>query len=270
MPVALGWVGDGGLKLTSTQVAMREIAPGLRGEIYGFSRAARRRLTDRLMAVPWNDIVTSDPHSLLQYGLLLTLTYPRDFPSDFQEYKRHLRNFHRALEHDCPINYGAIWRLEYQKRGAPHYHILLVFDERINVAQFREWVRDTWYRVVSSGNPLHLKHGTDVRVLRQNKCSNAGLMFYLIKYLGKEQANDIHTGRIWGGWGDLAQVIRAAVVFETTGAWIEFLRRLRRWGKNSRYLKRLKSPRGIRIFGDGGPCLCQLIRGIKGVRVFDV
>lgn len=56
-------------------------------------------------------------------AVFITLTYGQNFPAP-REAKRHLDNFIKRLrrKHD---GLSGFWRLEFQKRGAPHFHLLL-------------------------------------------------------------------------------------------------------------------------------------------------
>ena len=240
----------------------------MRGKIYGFSRASRRRLTDRLMRVPWNDVAETDKHSKSSRGFLITLTYPKEFPQDSSTYHKHLDNFRRALSHVKQGRYGAIWRLEYQKRGAPHYHVLLVLQDCTDLARLSVWVKRVWFRIVGTNDVNHRAWGADVRVLHRRPESPGAMMGYLIKYLGKEDRTEYPTGRCWGGWGELASVVRVAVVFVTYESWVEFCRRVRGWGSWSGYLKKLREPAGIRLFVNGEAWLRRICTGIDGCQIF--
>jgi len=159
---------------------------GLRGEVRGFSRQSRKRLIDLLHQVD---------RAAVDVPLFVTLTYPAEWPADWQEYKAHLAAWLKRLQRAYP-DASVIWRLEYQKRGAPHYHILVFGVSFLPV----EWVSSSWFEVVGSGDVRHLQAGTQVaRVLTWR-----GASFYVAKYLGKVQEYaSIPTGRLWGVRGDL-------------------------------------------------------------------
>jgi hypothetical protein len=59
---------------------------GVRGEVRGFSRESRKRLIDLIHQVD---------RSMVRPPLFVTLTYPREWPSDWQEYQRDLHNWLR-------------------------------------------------------------------------------------------------------------------------------------------------------------------------------
>jgi hypothetical protein len=139
----------------------------------------------------------------------LTLTYPESFPTDPHVYKGHLRAFLKRLRRA----YGAravIWRLEWQRRGAPHFHVL-IFD-LVGVGSFKDWCLSSWSTVCDSGDSKHETHGVDVSPMR----TWAGVRSYLSKYIakvddGSREPHDL-VGRVWG-------VEDAALLVETPVSW---------------------------------------------------
>ena len=260
-------VGDGGARLARWGVPP-PTGRGKRGSIWGFSKASRRRLVDKLMLVPWSEMPGQGQASTTARACMLTLTYPSEFPERVSTTKNHLDNFHRALHHTTEKEFSALWRLEFQKRGAPHYHILMFFNEPIRITSFQNWALKTWARVVGSDDPKHERHGADVRALKVDKSRPGKLMCYLVKYLTKLDDNHEHTGRMWGEWGNIPQAVRAAVTFETQGGFARLLRRIRKWGKRSPYLRRLSNIQGARLFNLGVDGVMQLCRELVGCDVF--
>lgn len=187
---------------------------GLRKHIRDFSADSRRRLQRRLAMI--NEMETKLPD-------FLTLTYPAEYSGDWREWKRHLHNFIKALVRRWPELWG-VWRLEFQKRGAPHFHFLLfdgpnlvaleVLDgnrnnKRRTIAdplsdhnkEIFKWISETWYRIVGSGDPRHLAAGTRIEPIQ----SWNGVRHYTAKYLAKlpEEGGFVPaeydgTGRFWG------------------------------------------------------------------------
>jgi len=158
---------------------------GTRGKITTFSKASRRRLMQTIAKLRRN-----------AYPTFVTLTYPAEWPSDPTEWKRHLKVFRLRLGRKFP-GVCFIWRLEFQKRGAPHYH-LLVWGAPYG--KLLEWVSLAWYQVVDSGDEKHLRAGTRVERIRSFK----QVMRYASKELGKvsQVVNEYHgVGRWWGVFG---------------------------------------------------------------------
>jgi len=150
-----------------------------RGKICGFSRKSRLRLLSRLAMV----------NKKAGLPVFITLTYPAEFPKDRKIYKAHLEKFIKRIVYRFP-KVAGFWRLEFQERGAPHYH-LLVWGMNTH---YRKLVSKLWYEVVGSGDEKHLRAGTQVARVR----SWRGVMFYAGKYMAKMDKTEFETGRVWG------------------------------------------------------------------------
>jgi hypothetical protein len=154
-----------------------------RGTIKGFSAAARKRLIELLASI--------NRTALERLPLFVTLTYPAAWPADPKVWKDHLDTWLKRLNRRYQRT-ATVWKLEFQSRGAPHFH-LLVFGPRWIDAQ---WLSRTWFEVVASGDRNHLMAGTKVEFIRSWK----GVMFYASKYLAKKTQENIPAfpGRFWG------------------------------------------------------------------------
>jgi hypothetical protein len=206
-------------RVCKTQAA--QVGGGARGKCSGFSAASRRRLMQRMCM--WN---LEDVH--LSF---VTLTYPGEYSSDWQTWKRDLDVFLRWLKRNMAEAIGCIWRVEFQKRGAPHFHLLLASSEKTctceprkmmvkgrekyvhtkscRVNGLRTLVGQKWAGVVrdgylSSGGDAeaysghyerHLQAGTGIDVVVGRK----QMMAYVSKYLAKvDQVGLDGWGRNWG------------------------------------------------------------------------
>lgn len=168
---------------------------GIRGKVKGFSKGSRGRLLEHLHRVR-----RDSP------AVFLTLTYPGEYDADPRVWKRHLNNFDRALDRAGLRPLSACWKLEPQKRGAPHFH-LIVFGVT-SLKGFRAWAAETWYRIVNSGDTKHLRAGISASWVR----SHHGIISYASKYMGKLIDGEEWEpgGRCWGffnrkdiPWADL-------------------------------------------------------------------
>lgn len=63
----------------------------------------------------------------INFGSMLTLTYPKTYPVDGSVVKEDLRVFLQWVRRRYPTEY--LWFLEFQERGAPHLHVLLEISE---------------------------------------------------------------------------------------------------------------------------------------------
>lgn len=158
-----------------------------------FSKASRRRLLHKC--------AKTDKRCV---PLLVTLTYPKEFPIDAEIWKKHLDNFAKRFFRKYP-NAGLAWKLEPQQRGAPHFH-LLVWN--VPFAWLYAFTARNWYEVVGSGDEKHLRAGTRVEIARTSK----GAKTYFAKYIGKSN-NEFQreVGRYWGfrgqvPWSDLFSI----------------------------------------------------------------
>ena len=132
---------------------------------------------------------------------LVTLTYPGESQECGKSYitprasKVHLtailKRFRRAFG-GC----AAIWKLEPQKRGAPHYHLLVFMPANFDLDAERIWWAENWYEVVDSKDYRHRLAGTAVEKIREWN----GVTAYAAKYLCKPAKADgwEHPGRWWG------------------------------------------------------------------------
>jgi len=124
------------------------------------------------------------------WKVFITLTYPQEFPCNGKETKTHLNSFLQYLRRK-EIKYT--WVLEFQRRGAPHYHII--------ASDFipKEKVSERWFKIVGSGDERHLKAGTQIEAIK----SKAHLYGYLSNYIKKldqktPPAGFENVGRFWG------------------------------------------------------------------------
>ena len=162
--------------------------PSKRGVITSFSANSRRRLITKL------NLISRD-----SLPLFITLTYHEVWP-DPLGVKRHLQAFYKRLRRRWP-SAAMVWRIEYQARGAPHYHILLW---GVPVAA-RDVIASIWSDIAGYCSHYHrlwhagkLGNRHCVEVVR----SWRGVMSYASKYLAKVvDCEDQHTGRYWGIMG---------------------------------------------------------------------
>jgi hypothetical protein len=186
---------------------------GLRSPITTFSRKSRGRLLLRMAQI----------HDVRE-GHFITLTYPGTYPSDPTIFKRDLKVWVQRLRRRYP-DARAIWRLEFQRRGAPHYH-MLVFGIPDRVCDVREWCALAWYKVVGSGDERHLRAG--IRVDRIENRAHA--MRYASKYCAKDGYQDLEGdyGRRWGHCGkcDLSPISQTPL---TWGQYTSIQRSILAW-----------------------------------------
>lgn len=86
----------------------------------------------------------------VQFNTFLTLTYPGVFPYDGRVIKEDLNAFLNVFRRKLKTEY--LWFLEFQERGAPHFHVMTEFDAitpRMRVIVAEAWVgriaRGAWF-----------------------------------------------------------------------------------------------------------------------------
>jgi hypothetical protein len=167
-----------------------------KGDIKAFSKKARLRLLKKLNRFDFK-----------AKGLpfFITLTYPQRYPEDSRTYKNDLDVFRKRLKRRFG-DMEYIWRLEAQKRGAPHYHFIIYFEDRPSLGVLKEWVSKNWFEVVQrkwrKRDEKHLKAGTNCKEVDRYR----QMVVYVSKYMTKvEQDSLLDQGRYWGAsrnWGD--------------------------------------------------------------------
>jgi hypothetical protein len=254
---------------------------GDRGKVTGRSQKSRRRLMEHLSKVDLDKLAGEQgKRSRFVRLAFVTLTYPKHFPG-WERAKRDLRTFKERVVYHYPLAW-AVWVEEFQQRGAVHFHLIMCFDSQIDLYCFRSWLSRSWYEVVDSGDPQHLKAGTQA-VPVFTKRGVGSLMGYLAGEMGKikqvrptdEHGELIETGRTWGFWykDRMPFETLAVVVFETREAWETFKGSVAMYyhGKCA-YLAHVHEYAwwgGALLYGSGRHLFMKLIDGIPGVSLRD-
>ena len=128
----------------------------------------------------------------IEFRYMTTLTYPAEFESNGKIVKGHLNTFLTWLRRkNSGVEY--LWFLEFQRRGAPHFHVLTDCRLRKNEVSLE------WFLIVGSDDDKHLMAGTRTEQLR----SKRGGANYAIKYAKKMVQKTVpegysNVGRFWG------------------------------------------------------------------------
>jgi len=133
----------------------------------------------------------------------VTLTFHDNWRKDYSDLKEILNKTLQYIR-DSGLDIYYIWRLELQKRGAPHFHFILFFPSELSdsaVESFLSGFRLYWHRLVEPNSAPHLLYGFRVESLTTTKKAFA----YVSKYCAK---SDVETkfalpGRRWGASRDL-------------------------------------------------------------------
>ncbi len=178
-------IAQGGalLKMQCPPGLLPQVGGAKRGSIVSYTRQSRKRLLEYFNSL--------DRSKVEETPLFLTLTYPEQFPTDIAQSKAHLFAFVKRITRRYR-DAAMVWRLEWQVRGAPHYHVLLFNVPFLPHQDVAAWWSDT----VNSGDARHLAAGTRVERIR----GWTGVIFYASKYLGKlgDVPANVKPGRLWG------------------------------------------------------------------------
>lgn len=173
-----------------------------RGQVREFSLRSRLRLGD----------LARDLGEVYRPDIMLTLTYPGDWRTvctSGRKIKRHLGAIRKRIDRYLATiglhEWSALWFLEFQRRGAPHFH-LIAWGPRLremDLRQFRRWLARAWAEVVDHPDVeqrrRHLRAGTGADWMRRPHFG------YAVKYASKVEQKRVpegfgDVGRFWGLW----------------------------------------------------------------------
>jgi len=158
-------------------------------DIKDFSNKSRVRALQKLTMI--------DP-TKLHVPHFVTLTYHNNFPTDAESIKSDLDAFLKRLMRAAPDLY-YFWRVELQKRGAPHFHLILWVSRSrppYSVGYLVNLMRKIW----TAFNRCNCSYCRTNAVRVDLVDDSRKAYYYTAKYLSKSSplANDLKLGRIWG------------------------------------------------------------------------
>lgn len=138
----------------------------------------------------------------------ITLTYHNSYDIDPRIIKIDFDNFLKRWRRTFPLA-KYFWRIELQKRGAPHYHLIVWFpisEPRPSVKTMLVSLNLIWTKY-NNCNCQHCKSNS-VRVSVVDDFRKA--VYYVNKYLAKSQKNAApeFLGRLWGNSRSLPLVVK--------------------------------------------------------------
>jgi hypothetical protein len=176
-----------------------------RGVVSGFSNGCGMRMVRYLREC------TSD------YQTFITLTYGADYPMDGRVCKEHLRVFLQRLKRYCKSDiYSAFWFMEFQERGAAHFHIFCT-----HYIHYKDLAL-MWFECCDG--LCGLGSGTSVERIKRGR---GGMMSYARKYAAKQEQKVVpdgflNVGRFWGVSGVKSRVAAAIFINKDTAEKSEF------------------------------------------------
>ena len=182
---------------------------------------------------------------------MVTLTYPGDWEvaaPDGASVKRHMVLWRKRFQREYGEPACGIWKLEFQRRGAPHIHLWMAppMSPGRSGRSFGSWLSDAWAQVVdhpdAEQKARHRLAGTAIDVRNGLKaCDPKRLAVYFTKHSSPNLHGDKEyqhivpelwqqpghgPGRFWGVYG-LKKAL--AVVEIAQDAYLADRRIVRRW-----------------------------------------
>lgn len=189
-----------------------------RSTITDFSSASRGRLFDL-----FNQLETG------KRATFITLTYPTIFVTA-ETAKAHLRAFIKRINRKfAAVDVTGVWRMEFQERGAIHFHLVLFKLPFIH----KETIAAIWAQVTHTYRPFTRIEGID---------SPKKLINYVSKYVGKVNPSSLDgfnsltylsayqsthgekIGRSWGYFNKSELPFAPLVVLELAFNYAKFMR----------------------------------------------
>lgn len=204
--------------------AMTTTDAPVRGRVKEFSAKSRARMFSTLPSLDYGPMfATGNPSAMV------TLTLPgrgwEELVPDVRTFKKMLHTFQREYKRAWGAMPVAVWKMEFQRRGAPHVHLFMVPPSGLargrGVARtFPNWLSITWAKIVGAplGSQARIDHelaGTGIDYVEGQRFSDPRrIAAYFSKhgvYADKEYQNwmpdhwrqAIIEGRSGGGhfWG---------------------------------------------------------------------
>ena len=212
-----------------------------------WSDKSRAKMLERFSTLDFTPF--SEESSIIAF---LTLTYPSDWltvaPTS-QSAKRHLSLLRKRFEREFSRPFFALWKMEFQRRGAPHFHLLAPIPKGND---FKNWLSKTWTEIVNHPDELerskHLQAGTGVDKAKGIAADSAQrISYYFSKHSSanrglkeyqntppEEWVRSGTVGRFWGYWGLQVATTHTSV---SKGEALLIARTLRRWQKSKRQVR---------------------------------
>ena len=184
-----------------------------------WSAKSRSRMVQAFASADWSGLLADSSRPL---GMI-TLTLPGDWlavaPSG-RIFKRQIRAFLERWRRALGSRLVGGWKLEFQRRGAPHLHIITGIPAMVGPVRFEAWLSKCWADVVGAKDVQerinHLLAGTAVDFREVGKMTDPRrLAVYFLGHSTKShdskeyqhvvpvewQTAETAPGRFWGFWG---------------------------------------------------------------------
>lgn len=214
-----------------------------------WSRKSRAAMCRTFAELDYSPLVKSG-----RVPAMVTLTYPGAWEAvapDGASVKRHMVLWRKRFQREYGEPARYIWKLEFQRRGAPHIHLWMAppMSPGRSGRSFTQWLSDAWAQVVDHPDPVqkarHRLAGTAIDIRNGLKsCDPKRLAIYFTKHSSPNLDGDKEyqhivpelwrqpgrgPGRFWGVYG-LKKAIAVAEVAQD--AYLTARRIVRRWSRS--------------------------------------
>jgi hypothetical protein len=209
--------------------------------IVEFSAKSRARLVETVASLDYSAWNRADGDLAM-----VTLTLPGDWQAVAPSggvFKRMLEKLRLRWRKAVDAPWRSIWKLEFQRRGAPHWHALMRVPVLVKGVPFHDWLSKTWADVVGASKVVdgldkdgkdsseyirHLRAGTGIDFSGEDFSDPRRISMYFLGHSTKNQdgkeyqhivpeewrADGSGPGRFWGYTG----LEKAVVEFSVTEA----------------------------------------------------
>ncbi|WP_157890419.1 hypothetical protein [Mycolicibacterium goodii] len=186
-----GWkltVSPGLIQLTGRSPFRRSSGGGGHTAIREWSRWSRANMVRTVASL---DMTRLDAEPGLP--AMVTLTLPGDWEivaPDSETFKSFFTAWRKRYQRAYGRKWRGLWKLEFQRRGAPHLHLYCVVPvEVINGLDFRSWCSAAWADIVNHPDPVerakHARAGVRTDIMKGMRASDPKR---LAVYFGKHSA----------------------------------------------------------------------------------
>lgn len=208
-------------------------------EILGWSAKSRVRMLQTVASLDYSDWLRTEGTLAM-----VTLTLPGNWEilaPDGATFKRLVEKFRRRWVRATGLPWRLLWKLEFQGRGAPHWHALMRVPVFVKGMIFTEWLSQTWADVCDASKTIdrwdkktdrgsseysrHLAAGTAVDFSGKDFSDPRRISQYFLGHSakttdGKEYQHDVPElwqekgkgpGRFWGYCGLAKAVVEIDV-----------------------------------------------------------
>lgn len=236
--------------VTVSRRSLTDIAPGRTGRVItAWSRKSRSAMCRTFAELDYTPLMESG-----RIPAMVTLTYPGEWETvapDGASVKRHMVLWRKRFQREYGEPARYIWKLEFQRRGAPHIHLWMTppLSPGKSGLPFATWLSETWADIVDHPDAeqkiRHRLAGTAIDILSGLRaCDPKRLAIYFTKHSSPNSHGDKEyqhivpeqwqqpgkgPGRFWGAYG-LRKATAVAEIAQDT--YLTARRIIRRWSRS--------------------------------------